>query len=379
MPLQPHMKLISVDDHLIEPPGVWQDRLPAADREAGPRIVETEEGQQVWSYQGKLYPTLGLNAVAGKPREEFGNDPTRYDEMPLGAYDPAARLKDMDLAGVHAEMCFPTFPRFAGTMFLEGEDRGLALRCVQAYNDFLIDEWCATAPDRYIPMTILPMWDPELSRIEFERTVAKGARAVTFPENPEPLGLPTFHTDHWDPIMAVANETETPICLHFGTSSIRPPHATDAPFAVSVALMGCNSMFTVVDLIFSQLFHKFPNLKVAMSEGSIGWMPYMIRRMEDTWERHRFYTHVNLDVHPVDLFAQHIYGCFIEDEAGLKLRHDIGIKNIMWESDYPHSDSRWPDDRKLLEEAMADIPDDEVHRIVELNARELFHFGADAG
>jgi predicted TIM-barrel fold metal-dependent hydrolase len=374
MPLQPYMQLISVDDHLIEPPNVWQDRVPDKLKDAAPCVVELEDGQQVWQYQGKQYATLGLNAVAGKPFEEFGNEPTRYDEMMRGAYDPVARVADMDTDGIQAQLCFPTFPRFAGTMFLEGDDRDVALASVRAYNDFVLDEWCASAPERYIPMTILPLWDPELAAAEFRRAVGKGARTVGFPENPSPLGLPSFHTDHWDPVLAVADETGVPLSMHFGTSTARPPHSPDAPFAVIVALMGCNSMFALVDLLFSPVFKKFPRLKIALSEGSIGWMPYMLERVTDTWERHRFYTGIDLEHNPRDQFRDHIYGCFISDEAGLKLRHDIGIGQIMWECDYPHSDSRWPNARKLLAESLREVPDDEAHRIVELNARELFNF-----
>jgi predicted TIM-barrel fold metal-dependent hydrolase len=368
------MQLISVDDHLIEPPNVWQDRVPEKYRDAAPRVVELDSGQQVWQYQGKQYATLGLNAVAGKRPEEFGNEPTRYEDMMLGAYDPVARVRDMDQDGIQAQLCFPTFPRFAGTMFLEGDSRDVALASVRAYNDFVLDEWCAAAPDRYIPMTILPLWDPQLALAEFRRCVDKGALTVGFPENPSPLGLPSFHTDHWDPVLAFANESGVPLSMHFGTSAVRPPHSPDAPFAVIVALMGCNSMFAMVDLLFSPVFKKFPNLKVALSEGGIGWMPYMLERVQDTWERHRFYTGIDLETQPRDLFKDHIYGCFISDEAGLKLRHDIGIDHIMWECDYPHSDSRWPNARKELTESLREVPDDEAHRIVELNARELFHF-----
>jgi predicted TIM-barrel fold metal-dependent hydrolase len=377
VPLQDHMKLISVDDHLIEPPTLWQDRLPVRYLEAGPRIVEVDNGDQVWSYQGKRYATLGLAATAGRPSEEIGNDPTRYDQMMPGAYDPSARVHDMDQARVQAQMCFPTFPRFAGTLFLEGDDRELARLCVEAFNDFILDEWCAAAPDRYIPMTLLPLWEPALAVAEMRRCIDKGAKAVAFPENPSPLGLPSFHTDHWDPVFAVADESATPLCLHFGTSSLRPPHSPDAPWAVTVALMGCNSMFALVDLVFSPIFHKFANLKVALSEGSIGWMPYMLERLDDTFERHRFYAGIDVTVPPTELFAKHVYGCFISDRAGIELRHEIGVGNIMWESDYPHSDSRWPNERKVLAQELADVPDDEAHRICELNARELFHFDAD--
>ena len=381
MPLQPWMKLISVDDHVIEHPRVWTDRLPKKYQEAGPRIVEQPRGEgsppaQVWLYEERVYPNIGLNAVAGKKPEEYGVDPVRYDEMIPGCYDPKARLRDMDLDGVWASLCFPSFPKFAGTVFLDGEDRELAKLCVQAWNDYMLDEWCATAPDRFIPLIILPLWDVQECVREIHRTAAKGAKAIAFPENPVPLGLPSFHTDHWDPVFSAAEETDMPLAMHFGTSGRPPVTAPEAPFAVTISLFGCNSMYATADLLFSPVFHKHPKLKVGFSEGGIGWVPYILERIDGTWERHRFYQNVNQDVRPSELFYKHIHGCFIDDRFGVEVRHKIGIDNITWECDYPHSDSYWPKSRAYAAEVFANVPDEEVHKIVELNARRLYNFPA---
>lgn len=381
MPLQSWMKLLSTDDHLIEPPLLWSDRLPARFREAGPRIIERPRGDgvapaEVWNYEGRIYPYIGLNAVAGKKPEEFGMEPTRYDEMIPGCYDPKARIRDMDLDGVWGALCFPSFPRFAGTVFLEGQDKELALLCVRAWNDFVLDEWCATAPGRLIPLVILPLWDVPACVAEIHRTAGKGAKAISFPENPAPLGLPSFHTDHWDPVFSAAEETDMPLCLHFGTSSKPPITAPEAPFAVTIALFGCNSMYATADLVFSPVFHRHPKLKVGLSEGGIGWMPYLLERMDFTWERHRFYQNVNQDARPSDLFRKHIHGCFIDDRFGVGVRHEIGVERITWECDYPHSDSYWPKSRAYAAEVLADVPDDEVHQMVELNTRRLYNVPA---
>jgi predicted TIM-barrel fold metal-dependent hydrolase len=372
MPLQPEMKLISVDDHLIEHANVWQDRLPAKYREAGPKIIETETGQQLWEYEGRRSSNIGLNAVAGKDPTQFGIDPIRYDQMIPGCYEPEERLKDMDIDGVYSGICFPTFPRFAGTTFNEGEDKELARLCSQAYNDFMIDEWSAIAPDRLPPLCILPFWDVEASVAEVFRVAAKGAKAITFPENPVPLGHPSFHSDHWEPLWNAIEETDLPVCLHFGTSRDIPRTAPDAPDAVFISLMGINSMKAMADLCFSPVFHRHPSLKVSLSEGGIGWVPYLLERMDDTWERHRFYQDINQEVKPSELFARNIWGCFITDDVGIALRHEIGIDRLTWECDYPHSDSHWPESRAMVEEAFKDVPDEEVRAIVETNAAKLF-------
>ena len=367
------VQVISVDDHVIEHPRVWTDRLPAKHREAGPQVVEGEGGTQLWSFDGKQMPTIGLNAVAGKDPKDFGLDPVRFDEMLPGCYDVAARVADMDLDGVHAQMCFPSFPGFAGSTFFAASDKELANACVSAWNDFIIDEWCAAAPGRFIPMVMVPYWDVDAAVAEVQRTAAKGAKAITFTEAPHRLGLPSFHSDHWDPFLAAAQDADLPLCLHFGTGGA-PEVAPDANVAVAIALFGMNSQFTTIDLLLSPVFHKFPRLRVALSEGGIGWIPYVLERADYTWERHRWYTGVNTEVRPSELFRDHVFGCFIADNAGVEMRELAGVDNLMFEGDYPHSDSNYPNSRKLLAEVLLDVPDDDARKIAEENARRVFNF-----
>jgi predicted TIM-barrel fold metal-dependent hydrolase len=385
MPLQDYMKLVSVDDHAIEPPDVWTSRMPAKyDRTEIPHVEEVEvDGAQLqlgatahgrvqsWVYAGKNYPQIGLNAVAGKDPRTWDVEPARYDDMRPGCYDPVARLKDMDEDGVWAHLCFPSFARFAGTRFLEGADREMALDCVRSWNDWMLEAWCGAAQDRYVPLCILPLWDVDLCVAELHRAIGLGARAICFPENPSPLGLPSFHTEHWDPVLAVAQDNSMPLMLHFGTSSRTPYTSPDAPTPVVVSQMGLNSMGTLADLLYSRTFHAFPELKVALAEGGTGWLPYMLERIDQVWEKHRWYAHVDTQTRPSALFAKNVWGCFIVDQAGIDFRHRIGVDRLTWECDYPHSDSQWPHSRKGLAEMLANVPDDEAHRIAELNACEL--------
>jgi predicted TIM-barrel fold metal-dependent hydrolase len=376
--LRDDVQVVSVDDHVIEHPTVWSDRLPARFREVGPTVVELDGGMQAWRFEDRILPTIGLNAVAGKDPKDFGLDPVRFDDMRPGCYDVNARVRDMDLDGVHVQLCFPSFPGFAGSTLFAAEDKELAAACVVAWNDFILDEWCAAAPDRFIPMVMVPFWDVEASVKEVERTAEKGAKAITFTEAPHRLGLPSYHSDHWDPFLAAAAAADMPLCLHFGTGGA-PETAPDANFAIAIALFGMNSQFTTVDLLLSPVFHKHPDLKVALSEGGIGWIPYVLERTDYTWERHRWYTGVNPDVRPSDLFREHVFGCFIADQAGLEVRHSIGIDNIMFEGDYPHSDSNFPASREKLAAALHDVADDEAAAIAERNARRLFNFPRSTG
>ncbi|MCY3786807.1 MAG: amidohydrolase family protein [bacterium] len=373
MPLPEDAQLISVDDHVVEHANVWQDRLPDKYRQLGPRVERNELGHDIWHYEGKTFANIGLNAVAGKPREEYGIEPASYDDMIPGCYDPRERVKDMDLDGIQAQLCFPSMPGFAGSTFFGMDDKDLALACVQAYNDWHIEEWCAAAPERFIPLVLVPLWSPDDAAAEIARTARMGARAVSFSEAPHRLGLPSFNSDHWDPVLAAAQEHSMPLCLHFGSGGV-PETSPDAPFAVLIALFGMNSQFTATELLFSPVFRKFPDLRVCLSEGGIGWIPYLLERCDYTWERHRHYLDLELKVPPSEIFRDHIFGCFISDDAGIAALDRIGVEQVMWECDYPHSDSNWPNSRKLLAESLRHLPDDQALAVAETNARRVFNF-----
>lgn len=373
MPLQDDVQIVSVDDHVIEHPNVFKDRLPAKFVDRGPQIVRTPDGADMWMYDGVPHPTIGLNAVAGKDRHDYGMEPTAYTDMRLGCYSVKERLEDMDVEGVQAQLCFPSFPGFAGSTFFRAPDKDLAVACVSAWNDWAIDEWCGGMPGRQIPLAILPYWDIDATVAEAERVIAKGARTFSFCEAPHAVGLPSFHSDHWDPLLAVCNEANVPLSLHFGSGGA-PAVAPGAPFTTAIALFGLNSQMALIDLVNTRLFERFPNLKFALSEGGIGWMPYALERADYTWDRHRYYTGMDTAKKPSDVFKDHIYGCFIYDDAGLRNIDLIGEDNIMFESDYPHSDSNWPHTRKMLAESLSGVSDSVARKIAEDNARTLYNF-----
>ncbi|MFJ8025436.1 amidohydrolase family protein [Streptomyces sp. NPDC096311] len=392
MPLTDDIKMISIDDHLIEPAGLWTDRLPAKYHDRCPHVEEIAEeriepfyaktvhlkpGMQIWRYEDILEPNVGLTATAGTDVKDRNFSPIRFDQMRPGHYDPVARLADMDEDGVWAQAPFPSFPGFCGNKFVFAKDKDLALLCVRAYNDFVLDEWCAAAPDRYIPLTILPLWDQEECVAEIERCAAKGARSITFPDNPAGLGLPSYQGTAWDRVFAAAAAHEMPLSMHFGGSRIVPFVSPEAPQAAVTALFGITLFNSMAELVMSPVFVKNPKLKVAYSEGGIGWVPYALMRMDQVWESYREFpleNNVDPDRRPSDVVREHIYSCFIDDPVGIGLRHDIGVGRLLWESDYPHADSLWPNSRENAKKVFADVPTDEVRKIVETNARELFRF-----
>ena len=389
--------LISVDDHVIEPPRVWLDRLPAKVHDRAPRMAKGERGA-VWQYEDKVVHTAGLSVAAGKAKEEFNLEPVSFDEMRPGAYDPVERVKDMDRAGILASINFPSFPRFCGQIFWEAKDKDLALLCVKAYNDWMIDEWCAAAPGRFIPLVLIPLWDPIAAAAEIERTAGKGARTFAFSENPEPLGLPTISDPnrYWDPVMAAAAETGMVVSMHVGSSSTMPMVWSDAPALANLTFGAARAAGTMIGWLFSDMFDRHPKLKVVLSEGNIGWMPYFIERAEQVLDKQRHWAkqaNVRLykgdsgseaaeaapqtDLDTLDIrrrFRDHIYGCFIEETSGLRSLDIIGEDNVMIETDYPHSDTTWPDCIEVAQRLVKDLPKETQRKILRTNAERLFRF-----
>ncbi len=213
------MILISVDDHIAEPADMFEGHVPAKYRDVTPRVETDAHGFQQWWYGDKQGRNLGLNAVAGKPREMFNVNPSKYSEMRRGCFDVHERVRDMSAGGTLAGLNFPNWTGFSGQVLNEGPDRAVNEIMIKAYNDWHVDEWCAQYPDRFIPCGILPLFDVDKAAIEVRRLAAKGCRAVTFSENPAALHMPSIHSGHWDPLFAACSDEGTVLCLHVGSSS----------------------------------------------------------------------------------------------------------------------------------------------------------------
>jgi len=367
--------LVSVDDHVIEPPTMFDQHIPAAYRDRAPRVLTDDDGSEYWQFEDERAAYMGLNAVAGCPPEEYGLNPTRYDQMRPGCWNIDERVRDMNANGVLGSLNFPTFPHFCGQLFARAKDKDLAIAVVRAYNDWHIDEWCGSYPGRFIPCAISPFWDPMLMADEIRRVAAKGCHAVTFSENPEKLGHPSLHSDHWDPFWAACAETGTVVCLHIGSSSSLILTASDAPADVMISITPMNSFLALNDLMWTPIFKKFPDIRIAMSEGGIGWIPYALERMDYVYEHHHAWTGADFGgLRPSDVYRKHIVTCFIDDASGLEQRQRVGVDSITWECDYPHSDSTWPHSPELLGKTLTDIPDAEIAKITHLNAMRAFQF-----
>jgi predicted TIM-barrel fold metal-dependent hydrolase len=367
--------LVSVDDHVVEPPNVFEGRLPARYRDLAPQFVTKEDGTNVWRYEGVEVPNVALNAVAGRPPDEYGIEPTSFDEIRPGTYDVNERVKDMDANGVLGSLCFPSFPQFCGQLFARTKDKDVALAMIRAYNDWHMDEWCGSHPGRFIPCPLPAIWDPEVLAAEVRRTAAKGAHAVTFSENPSKLGWPSLHSDHWDPFWTACSDEGVVVCMHIGSSSEMVITAPDAPIDVLITLTPINIVQAAADLVWSQVFRRFPDLKVALSEGGIGWIPYFLERIDYGYERHHRWTGQDFgDRRPSDVFNEHVIACFIDDHIGVETRSHLNMDAVCWECDYPHSDSLWPQSPEAVAKHLDGVSPEDVERITHRNAMRAFSY-----
>jgi predicted TIM-barrel fold metal-dependent hydrolase len=382
-------RIISVDDHVVEPPTLWTDRLPMELRERGPRVERDRaelsfkggvlsfekggsEGEWCdwWMYDDMLTPFLKVAAAAGM--DYLDVVPVTYDEIRPGCWKQADRLLDMDANYVDASLCFPNIlPRFAGQTFSERPDKKLALLCIRAYNDWMIEEWCGgDGRGRLIPLAILPLWDPELASAEAHRCASHGCFAVAFSENPHPLGFPSIHSGAWDPLFRTCEETETIVCMHIGSSSKMPSTSPDAPWIVSSTLTFANAMGSLLDFIFSGTLARFPELRIAYSEGQVGWIPYVMERADKLWaERSENDFGSSLAKAPSSFIPQ-VYGCIFDDEVGLLNRNLVGMDQICFETDYPHADSTFPNSESVAENLClrAGLNEQETYKLLRGNA-----------
>jgi predicted TIM-barrel fold metal-dependent hydrolase len=390
--------LISVDDHLVESPTLWTSRLPLKYRDIGPRVERTDKGHDVWAYEDARWSVPGVGAVIGKDKDDWSIAPANYDEIHPSCYDPVERVKTMNVAGILAETNFPTFPRFCGQAFMEAHDKELALLCVQAWNDHILEEWCGSAPGRFLPLAMIPMWDVHLAVVEATRAIDRGARGIMFSENCATLGLPSIHDagGYWEPLFQLANDTDLPLCMHIGSSSRFPTTAEDAPAIIPTGSGGVvNAIQALWDWMFRGQFLTYPNLKIVLSEGQVGWIPYMLDWMDHTLDRQRWARSgdfqvnyaagefnarglprkiVDPDQPPSVLFRNHVFGCIMDDPVGIRNIDLIGVDNVMIETDFPHSDGSWPQSRDLAHKQLAPLGDDGMRKVMIDNASRVFHF-----
>lgn len=365
--------VISVDDHVVEPPHLFKEYMSPRLRERGPKVVEHPNGAEMWEFEGETYSQVGMLAFAGRRKETMQEEPSRFEDMRPGCYDVDARIADMDLAGIWAMLNFPSaISGFCGRIFAGAQDREVGLDCVRAWNDWLYTEWFEPHPNRVIPCAITYLGDKEQAVAEIHRNAERGFVSVTFPDRPHRIGLPSlWDRDFWDPIIEACVDTDTVVSMHVGSSGPNyepPPGSPSLPLRAH--MFGMLSVRSCLEWLMSPYPEMYPDLKIAMSEGGIGWVPMLIDRLNNILDRKGY--EVGGEEHPADVLRRNFWFCTLDDPSTIDCRHTIGVENIMLETDYPHGDGTWPDTQDVIERHWGHIPNDELRAMCCENAARLY-------
>jgi predicted TIM-barrel fold metal-dependent hydrolase len=367
---------ISVDEHVQEHPAVWTKRLPRAKwGDRIPHIEAAPHGGERWVVDGNEIDLSGV-ANCGAAMAERNENPRRWSEVPVSVYDPQERLKAMDRGGVDYAVLYPTVAGAGGQTFGRLRDAEFELACVQAYNDWLIEEW-ADASDRFIPQCITPLFPVEAAVNEVRRAVANGHRGVIYPSNPMELrDVPHINDAVYDPLWAACQELGVPICFHAGAAAaIQIPayqgYSPTLAAAFQAITRPASSVSVLVNLLISKILMRFPDLKVVLAESGLGWGAYLLEYTDFQAKGDQLPQH-GYDLMPSELFKRQCYLVGWYDQASIKTRNYIGTDNILWSSQFPLATSTWPDTRDSIAKSFDGIAESDRQKILWQNAAKLY-------
>jgi predicted TIM-barrel fold metal-dependent hydrolase len=356
-------QLVSADSHVNPPASMWARYLPASLRDQAPRIESTDEGD-FEVFEGKRKPVLGINAMAGRRPEQYSLTVRRLDEQRAGGYEATARLEDMDADGVRAEVIYGGGP-------LASQKGELRIASYAAYNDWLAD-FCAKDPKRLLGVAYLPCDTPELAVAEVKRAARRGLKGCLIPRFP---GDGEWFDPEWDALWPAILDAGWAAAIHTGGKDRKPgmPRLDATNFMSDVLMSKFAMAESISRIVLSGVLARHPDLNVVSVEGQLGWLSFTQYYLDHIWEKHRFWTKSELKERPSVYFRRQVYATFMEDPVGLREREHIGVDNIMWSSDYPHSETTWPNSRKLTDAWTSGFPIEERRKILFGNAERLYH------
>lgn len=371
-------RLISADDHVQEHPRVWTDRLSAS--RWGKRVPHLEsqpDGTERWMVDGRPLELSGV-ALAGALMADRNREPQRWEEVPPAAYEPAARLRAMDADGVDVSVLYPVIAGTTGETFARLDDPELELACVQAYNDWLIEEWAA-ASDRFVPQCILPL-NPAEGAAEVQRAVARGHKGVVYPAVPMDLReVPHINGPEYDVLWATVQEAGVPICFHASSASraqmtVWGGYEPELAEALRAVTRPVSTVVPLVNALISRILFRFPDLKIVFAESGIAWAAYMLEYTDHQFEKDRLLGN-GYDLKPTELFQRQCYLTAWYESTSMAVSPFIGTRNILWSTQFPLATSTWPDTAEKVARWAPTLSEDERNRILWRNAADLYGLG----
>ena len=368
--------VVATDEHVQETPDLWTSRL--SKKTFGddiPHLGEMPDGTQQWFFRGNPQgPRIASGGVATTPVRV---EPRRWEQVNPTTYDPAARLKIMDADMVDTHTLFPDIAGIANNNFQKEGPEEFRLACIRAYNDWMIEHWVDHSP-RYIAQCIAPMWDVKLAIAEMDRAVQRGHKALVWHGAPEVLGLPFFNDPQWFPLYARVEELGIPMCLHLGAVPVLPAWPGYAPQMARavIAVRSISSQIQVMtNVLFSGILDRFPKLKLISVESGVGWIPYLLETADHTYDTFR--TYAGDLSRPSDAFRRNCYANFWFEQFGIQNRDAIGVDRILYETDFPHPTSTWPDSVACREASLKGVTPKERKMLLMDNAIKVYNLDVD--
>jgi predicted TIM-barrel fold metal-dependent hydrolase len=363
-------RIISADSHLELKPEKILEHLPRQHHDAylgavaamHRRILEGKPQKQLKNKPGGAAAT-SVGLPTEKPWEAAGRP---------GAYEPHARLADMDVDRVDAEVLYASA---TGGAELYEMDAEACLAAFQATNDAAI-EFASVDPSRLVPVYILPLHDVECAMKEAQRIVNEGARAVQLPLYPSDVDLAPYWDSVYDPLWSTIEDLGIPISQHTGSNEYLFELMDRDPTPAKGIFQSLPSMYMAESLaswLLPGIFVRHPRLQVGFVEAGLGWLPYFITRLDRMSDRHGWeQLGMNLPEKPSHYWRQNMFATFEEDEFGVANRHEIGVENLLWATDYPHPDSTWPESQQVIHTHFDGVPVEEMQLMVGGNAARIY-------
>jgi len=367
--------LISAADHVQEPPDIWFTRLQTKWGDRIPRLEAQDDGSEIWKIDGQSVPLTGVSSV-GALLDDRTVEPRTWKDVPRATWETKARLAAMDQDGVDYSVLLPSVAGVAGEHLHRITDPELQLACVQAYNDWLVDEWGAASP-RFIPQCLIPLTSIDEAIREVKRAVGKGHRGVIFPAIPmEISSLPHLNESDWDPFWATVAEANVPLVMPAGAPGpiqIPPdprlsPRVADAFRAITRA---ASHVPVMVNFLLSRILLRHPSLRVVFAESALGWVAYLLEYTDHQFREDRVHTE-GYELNPSGMFHRQGFVTGWYDRSGVRTRDIIGVDNIMWATMFPQTTSTYPDTKQFIARSFEGVPQAERDKILHGNAAKLY-------
>jgi uncharacterized protein len=370
--------VISVDDHVVEPPdlwtrcmsqGKWGDRIP--------HVAAQADGTERWVIDGQVKASSSL-APTGALSHNRGLEPQTWSEVPRSAYEPQARLAAMDSDAIDCSVLYPSAAGFSGEAVGAIKDLELQIECARVYNDWIIDVWTAFTP-RFVPQAILPAGSAEAAAAEARRAVSRGHKGVILPAQPSQINpaVPHLYKPDWDPLWTTIQELDVPVCFHAGSApsvmfDISPAYDAAGARAFDNVRQSAGSAALINGMVLSGILYRFPNLHPVFPASAIDYVPFALEALDHQWERQRLAENEGLIQRPSEIFRRQCYVTTWKEKVGLRNRNYIGPERILWESEFPRSTSTYPESARMIENNFAEVPAPEREQILCRNAARLY-------